>query len=245
VSDADRNPNKRARAQARREFFIATLARTLTAVYCLAYTRALMHMKLLVLRRTLAERRTLGAQREYLGGVGCLCSEGGWPAVTDGGQVRGIEEKGASERGVGGEREREREKERERERERALSAASAAMFLSMLDGPFAISLWANELSARCACRVERLSCLFYFLFFYLLLYSFLQIQKRYSLQYSPPKHTPSQHSHHPPYPPPPPPLSDLFFLVGVSVHTAVRKALEGVSTSHPYDWTSTLQANKK
>ena len=110
VSDADRNPNKRARAQARRDFFIATLARTLTAVYCLAYTRALMHMKLLVLRRT------LGAQREYLEGVGWMSrSEGCWPTVTDGGEVKGIDKEGASERGLDEEREKEKEKERERQ----------------------------------------------------------------------------------------------------------------------------------
>lgn len=52
VRDAERRgSDKSLRNRARRDLMVATLARTLTAIYTLAYARALTHMKLVLLRR--------------------------------------------------------------------------------------------------------------------------------------------------------------------------------------------------
>jgi len=123
VRDSERQPNKRARAQARRSLFAATLARSVAACYCLAYVRALMHLKLVVLQRARVQEHASAAAGASGGGGG----DGIAPGAARGGADTREACGGGGAGAVGG---------------------GDAAFLSLLDGPFASVSWVAGL---CLC----------------------------------------------------------------------------------------------
>lgn len=152
VRDAERQPGKRLRSQARRELLIATLARTMTALYCLALTRAITLMKLLIMRRVShrngqqLEKVARRSGTEETDKVGDSWLEAAIASVSTAGALASGKSAGVGCPGklkdvalgsrdtayesAGGMNERGEERE--------------VIFLTMLEGPFSISLWLGD-----------------------------------------------------------------------------------------------------
>ena len=164
VRDAERQPGKRLRSQARRELLIATLARTMTALYCLALTRAITLMKLLIMRRV-SHRSSLLVDKAARGdGKKDTAEEGdSWleaavasistaGALTIGGRAGGgyvVEERAAVDTG----RRDVRQEQQDKKGESAgglngRGGEREVVFLTLLEGPFSITSWVDDVCSR-------------------------------------------------------------------------------------------------